>query len=352
MTRAGEGLPEQSADAAPILALRNIRVAYESGQIALELAELDIHAGRVYAVVGPNGAGKSTLFKMLTRLVEPQQGHMQWHGQEVLPSAAIPPKVLRQHVVLVRQHPLLFRASVFHNVAYGLKLRGLSRRDIAQRVEAVLYRVQMSEFAKRPARQLSGGETQRVALAQALALQPEVLLLDEPTANLDAQSAYIVETLIQELRQQRERTILLTTHDMAQAYRLSDDIIALEQGRLVTRSPENILRGNLVKRDDITCFDTGRLAVVIPDHYRTASCIAIAPDDIVLSSLPLSSSARNNFVGQVVQVSALGPQLVILVDIGELLYARITRHSYDLLGLTIGGTVYVTFKASAVCIYA
>ena len=352
MTRAGEEVWEPYMDAAPILALRDTHVVYKSGQRALELAALDIHAGKVYAVVGPNGAGKSTLFKVLTRLVEPQQGSLRWHGQEVLQSAIIPPKVLRQHVVLVHQHPLLFRTSVFHNVAYGLKLRGLSRRDIARRVEAALYRVQMAEFAKRPARQLSGGETQRVALAQALVLEPEVLLLDEPTANLDIQSAYIVETFIQEFRQQRERTILFTTHDMAQAYRLSDDIIALEQGHLATRGLENILRGHLVKRDNMTYFDTGRLAVVLPDHYRTASCIAIAPDDIVLSSLPLASSARNNFAGQVVQVSALGPQLEVLVDIGESLQARITRHSYDLLGLTIGGTVYVTFKASAVRVYA
>ncbi len=210
----------------------------------------------------------------------------------------------------------------------------------------------MADFAKRPARNLSGGQTQRVALARALVLEPDVLLLDEPTANLDVQSSYIIETLVEALQQERQRTVLFTTHDMAQAYRLSDEVITLDQGRSVAQPLENMLRGALMKNEDATCFVTGGLTVMVPDHIQTASCIAIPPEDIVLSSLPLDSSARNGFAGQVMQVSALGPQLDVLVDIGERLHVRITRHSFDTLGLTIGGVVYVTFKASAVHVYA
>lgn len=344
----GTELPESPV----VLALRDIRVAYKSGHMALELAALDIHAGRVYAIVGANGAGKTTLFKVLTRLVQPQQGRLLWHGQELRSAAPFSPQALRQQVVLVSQQPLLFRTSVFHNVAYGLKVRGHTRQDIARRVMAALQRVQMADYARRPARQLSGGESQRIALARALVLEPEVLLLDEPTANLDTQSRHIVETLIRELQQQRERTVLFTTHDISQAYRLSDDVIALQQGRCVAHPLENVLRGALVKRDQETYFTTGRIVVVLPDQHQTASCIAIAPEDMLLSSLPLASSARNSFAGHVVQVSALGTQLDVVVDIGELVHVRITRHSYEALELSIGGPIYVTFKASAVQVYA
>ena len=333
------------------MVLRGIRSAYLTEQMALELDQLEIYPGRVYAVVGPNGAGKSTLFKVMTGLLQPQEGSLQWQDQEMIPLTSGVPKQLRRKIILVRQHPLLFRTSVFRNVAYGLKLRGWSRRAIASRVMAELERVDMADCANRSARHLSGGETQRVALAQALVLQPEVLLLDEPTANLDTQSGSIVETVIQGFRQHRHATVLFTTHDMAQAHRLSDDIIALEKGQRVNHTPENIWRGQLVKGDDITCFDTGRLQVILPDHYRTASCIAIAPADIVLSSLPLSSSARNNFTGQVVKVNTLGSELDVVVDIGEWVQVRITRQSYNRLGIAIGGTVYVTFKASAVRVY-
>jgi tungstate transport system ATP-binding protein len=332
----------------PILALRDIQVVYESGRMALDLAALDIGAGCVYAVVGANGAGKSTLFKVLTFLVEPQRGRVLWQGQDVL--RTLSPTQLRQRVVWVSQTPLLFRTSVFQNVAYGLKRRRVPRRDISRRVVAALDRVHMADATSRSARHLSGGETQRVALARALVLDPEVLLLDEPTANLDAQSCAIVEDVLQALR--GERTVLFTTHDLAQAYRLSDEVIALEAGRLADRPVENVLRGTLVKAGQTTFFVTKSLRVVLPGCPLTASCIAIAPEDIVLSTEPLTSSARNGFAGSIIQARALGTQLDILVDVGERLHARITQQSFDTLGLTIGRAVYVTFKASAVQVYA
>ncbi|MDH3601849.1 MAG: phosphate ABC transporter ATP-binding protein [Candidatus Tectomicrobia bacterium] len=222
---------EQSAPA--LLALRDVRVAYTPGQTALEIPAMEIHAGQSYAVVGANGAGKSTLFKVFTWLAPLQQGQVLWRGQDILHAPAWSPKRLRQHVVLVHQHPVMFRTSVFRNVAYGLTLRRVLRSEIARRVETALAWVGMETHASRPARSLSGGEAQRVALARALVVEPEVLLLDEPTANLDPESGAIVEDLIQELQVKHGRTVLFTTHDMAQAYRLSDEVIALSQGRIV-----------------------------------------------------------------------------------------------------------------------
>ncbi|MEE9146610.1 MAG: ATP-binding cassette domain-containing protein [Candidatus Tectomicrobia bacterium] len=340
-----------SSESPVVLALRDIRVAYTPHHTTLELTSLDIRSGRVYAVVGANGAGKTTLFKVLTLLIQPQHGRVLWHGQDLMRTASVTPQTLRQQVVLVSQQPLLFRTSVFHNVAYGLKVRGVSRSDITRRVEAVLHQVQMADYAQRPAWHLSGGEIQRVALARALVLQPEVLLLDEPTANLDSHSRAMVEELIHELRQQRQHTLLFTTHDMSQAYRLSDEVIALQQGRGMAQPLENILRGTLVQDHGETCFTTGRLVVVLPGHYQEVSCIAIAPEDILLSPLPLASSARNRFAGQIVEMSTRGTQLNVVVDIGERLHVRITHQSYETLGLKVGEPIHVTFKASAVRVY-
>ena len=219
--------------AQPVLALRDIQVVYPQGQIALDIPGLEFQAGHNYAVVGENGAGKSTLFKVLTRLIPPQRGQLLWRGQDVLHTRACSPKRLRQHVVLVHQQPVMFRTTVFRNVAYGLKLRRVPRLEMARRVEAALSWVGMETHAARPARSLSGGEAQRVALARALVIEPEVVLLDEPTANLDSQSCAIIEDLIQALKVKYGRTVLFTTHDLAQAYRLSDHLIALSQGRLV-----------------------------------------------------------------------------------------------------------------------
>ena len=343
-----EGCDETSV----VLALRDIRVMYDPGRMALELPALDICRSRVYAVVGANGAGKTTLFKLLTLLVWPHHGRLVWHGQDLHTATARAQQALRQQVVLVSQQPLLFRTSVFHNVAYGLKMRRMARTEIVPRVAAALKQVDMAAYAQRPARQLSGGEAQRVALARALVLEPEVFLFDEPTANLDTHSRQIIEALIHNLRRQHRHTVLFTTHDMAQAYRLSDEVIALEQGQRVAHTLENVLRGTLVQGEGGPCFSTGKVEVVLPEHCQRASCIAIAPEDIVLSPKPFTSSARNSFAGRVVEVSALGSQLHVVVDIGERLHVRITRQSYETLGLNVGLPIHVTFKASAVQVYA
>ena len=160
--------------------------------------------------------------------------------------------------MLVHQHPVMLRTSVFRNVAYGLNIRRIPRSEIIRRVEAALSWVRMERHATRPARSLSGGEAQRVALARALVVEPAVLLLDEPTANLDAQSCAIIEALTQDLKAKHGRTVLFTTHDMAQASRLSDGVIALAQGRLVASPLVPVGPAASGPHDAAPCRTTGR----------------------------------------------------------------------------------------------
>jgi tungstate transport system ATP-binding protein len=192
----------------------------------VSIDSLSLFAGELVALMGPNGAGKSTLLRLLNFLEPASQGEIRWKGIPIL----WPPDVgLRRKVTTVFQDPVLLNTSVRENLAYGLRLRPAFD---PRRVEEALERFDLRDLAEAPARQLSGGEGQRVALARALVLKPELLLLDEPTANLDPYSAGGVESIIREVRAERSTTLLLVSHDIHQAQRLADRAGLLLGGRL------------------------------------------------------------------------------------------------------------------------
>jgi tungstate transport system ATP-binding protein len=197
----------------------------------LRIDALRIEPGEVFALVGPSGAGKSTLLRLLALLEAPSQGNvtLRLNGRVAAYTTATIDE--RRQVAMVFQRPFLLSRSVRANVAYGLRLQG--RRDVDERVDAALARVSLAHLAEAPARTLSGGEMQRVALARALVLEPGVLLLDEPTANLDPHNVRIIEDLIGEQHVQKETTIVLVTHNVFQARRLATRVALLLDGELI-----------------------------------------------------------------------------------------------------------------------
>jgi tungstate transport system ATP-binding protein len=197
----------------------------------LNIPALTIQQGEIFALVGPSGAGKSTLLRLLTLLEAPVSGSLSLclDGQDVSYDTATIAE-LRQ-ITMVFQQPLLLSRTVWANVAYGLKLRG--ERDGKLRINAVLERVVLSGLANVDARTLSGGEAQRVALARALVLEPRVLLLDEPTANLDPANVHLIERLVREQHNRHGTTVIVSTHNMFQARRLATRIGFLFQGELI-----------------------------------------------------------------------------------------------------------------------
>ncbi|RJX35918.1 MAG: ATP-binding cassette domain-containing protein [Desulfarculus sp.] len=213
----------------PLFSLRGVVKRFQ-GQEALNIARLDFAAGQITAVEGPNGAGKTTLLQILALLLAPDQGRLLYGGQE-LPHAGAQLTARRREITLVAQQAYLFDASVQRNVAYGLRLRGMRREERAQRAAAALAQVGLAGFGPRRARRLSGGEMQRVALARALALKPRVLLLDEPFANLDTESAAVFERVIAGLPAEG-CTVILVSHAREQARRLAQRVVVLENGRL------------------------------------------------------------------------------------------------------------------------
>jgi tungstate transport system ATP-binding protein len=184
------------------------------------------HGSRT-VVLGANGAGKSVLLRLCHGLLRPTSGTVRWHTPEV------PGAPRRQAMVF--QRPVLFRRSVLGNMTFALGLAGVPRAERGERALAALDRVGLSALANRPARVLSGGEQQRLALARAWSLQPEVLFLDEPTANLDPGAVREIETVIEAIHAAGTK-IVLVTHNLGQARRLGDEVLFLDRGRLVERT--------------------------------------------------------------------------------------------------------------------
>ena len=213
----------------PLYQLTALRKNYGNRE-ALAVDELTIEAGRCYTLTGANGSGKSTLLQILAFLSPPSAGELAFCGEPVVWGGAGLLK-LRKQVTLLHQAPYLFHTNVYANVSFGLKARGITGPEQRRRVDRALELVDLSDFQKRKARELSGGEAQRVAMARALALEPKVLLLDEPLANVDRASAELLEKVILSLPS-RGTSIIMTTHDPEQPLRFGNDCIHLIAGRL------------------------------------------------------------------------------------------------------------------------
>lgn len=207
----------------PLFQLSRIRHNY-NGRFVLDIDDLTIQRGELFAIVGPSGAGKSTLLRLLNFLESASAGAIRYKEHPT------PPLDLTRQITTVFQHPILLHRTVRENVDYGLRLR--DQRD-PKRVDEIIARVGLAAFAASAADSLSGGERQRIALARALILNPEVLLLDEPTANLDPHNVSLIESIIREENEQRGITIVLVTHNIFQAKRLAARVGLLLNGKLI-----------------------------------------------------------------------------------------------------------------------
>lgn len=203
-------------------------------RVVLNVDDLSIHQGEMLALLGPSGAGKSTLLRLLNFLEPPSAGAISFSGQPFAAADPVPLEV-RRRVTTVFQRPVLFNRSVWDNVRYGLQLRG--ERNGRDEVAGALEQVGLTSLSRQPARTLSGGEAQRVALARALVLQPDVLLLDEPTANLDPYNVSLIEQIVLRANQERGTTVVMVTHNLHQARRLGTRVGLLLDGALVEVAP-------------------------------------------------------------------------------------------------------------------
>jgi tungstate transport system ATP-binding protein len=216
-------------DAGPIYKLYELTKKYDR-RVILNIGSLEIERGEIFAVVGPSGAGKSTLLRIMNFLEAPSTGTLEIGGL-TLGNGAEPPLGLKRKVTMLFQRPMLLERSVWDNVAFGLHLRG--ERNIDKKVRAALEEVGLTHLSRQRARTLSGGEAQRVALARAIVLNPDVLLLDEPTANLDPYNVTLIENIARRINQENHTTLVLVTHNIFQAKRLATRVAFMLEGNIV-----------------------------------------------------------------------------------------------------------------------
>jgi tungstate transport system ATP-binding protein len=327
---------------------------------------LEVARGEAFGLIGPSGGGKSSLIRILDLLVPPTRGRL-WIGGDEVVWGSSEFVALRRRMAMVFQRPVAFRMNVFENVAYGLALRGVPRAERRASVADALELVGLAGFEDRRASTLSGGELQRISIARCLVTDPEVLFLDEPTANLDPLSTNVIETVVAGLRKDRGTTVVMATHNLEQGQRLCDRLAVMAGGRLVqVGTPlelfyrpssidvaqfvgaENLVEGVVERMDRGVAFvrigPQATLAVAVHAPAAGPVTVAIRPEEIVLArGDACRQGTANHLHGTVTAIDSEGPLVRVVLDCGFPLVALIRRLSFLQLGLEPGTTVCAEF---------
>jgi tungstate transport system ATP-binding protein len=334
----------------------------------LDLPQLDLAPGRTHVLVGPNGSGKTTLLRIVNGLDLPDSGSVRVLGAEIRPGGRAPTLGLQRRMAFCPEKPYLFQTTVRRNVEYPLRARGVEKNERRARAEAAMEKLGVLDLAERDARSLSAGETQRAAMARAVVSEPELLLMDEPLANVDGEAAALVEDVLLGLAS-NGLTVVAATHVLEQAYRLSANVVRLEAGRIAPPTVENVLDGEIVPGDApgeggpsaVMVLDGG-VSVHVTTEKRGRARAAVDPRDIIVSADRFESSARNVLHGRVVSLRERGGLVYVAAGVGGdangadgpphvELTSVVTPESCAKLGLTVGSEVVFAFKATAVQIF-
>jgi tungstate transport system ATP-binding protein len=329
-----------------------------------------IGEGEIFTIIGPSGQGKSTLLRIINLLDTPTSGSILLDGIDIHAEQGQRMEI-RRRMGMVFQKPAVFNTTVEENIAYGLNFRHVDRRTIRERIEEALEVIGLSGYENRRAKTLSGGEMQRVALARSMVTEPDILILDEPTANLDPLATAKIEDLVGHYNREYGTTVLMSTHDMLQGQRLADRIGVMMHGmfaqtgtpREVFATPtdkevarfigiDNVFEGRIVGEEGgVATIETGGVFISAVTDLLVGKqvCVCIRPEDITLHlSHAKQISARNVFEGTIERMVGVGSLSRITVDCGIPLTVIITLRSSEELGLSEGDSVRISFKASAI----
>jgi tungstate transport system ATP-binding protein len=331
--------------------LRRLKKAYNHRTV-LDIEDLALEKGQVTGLLGPNGAGKTTLLKILTFILEPTSGEIRFKGKRV---DFVGGKLidLRRKVVLVQQQPILFTSTVANNVAFPLRIRKVEKTARERLVEELLELVGMLSFRDAMAHRLSGGETQRVAIARALACSPEVILMDEPTANVDVENQIVIERIIGEINQKREISVIFTTHNMIQASRLAEKTVFLFEGKVARSTYENIFSGSIEEdeKGDKICLLQGGMKLYVKNGKPGPVRISIDPEKIKIKQGEGDLSSKNVFTGRLIQLTDEHSRVRALVDVGLMLSVLIPKERLEDLDIRVGMKVGVRCPEDAIEVF-
>lgn len=355
-----------------VITAKDIHVHLDTSH-ALRGLNIDVNQGEILSIVGPNGSGKTTLLKLLGGLLQPTSGELKFKDQVINDENR---ESLRKIATMVFQKPVHFGTSVFKNTAYGLRIRGIDEEEITRRVRKALTLVDLEDMSEKLARNLSGGEQRRVSIARAIVLEPEILLLDEPTADLDIDSTKIVEDVLKNINKEYNTTIIVSTHNIFQAESISHRTAIIDRGQIQMIGRASAMLGFELEKlsDDGVVLNTFKGCATWlkkNTHWRGLLRIELAegvfieaigtqegdvtlwipPQDVIISKKTVLSSARNTLKGRILRIEETDSTILLTVDVGVEISAQITRSSLIDFDITIGDSVYVTFKASSVSVY-
>jgi molybdopterin-binding protein len=357
------------SSAPPLVVGEGLKVAYR-GRTVVDVPRVEFPSGATYALLGASGAGKSTLLRLIGLLERPQAGHVTFDGSVIRPGDLSG----RRRIAAVFQKPYLLHGTVGDNVAYGLRLRGVSRVDRASRVTTALETVGLAGWEGHSALTLSGGEAQRVALARALVLEPSLLLLDEPLSFLDPLLKRELTAEFADILTSRHVTVVYVTHDQDEAAVVADRIGVMREGRIVTEgTPDEVLglpsdewvasfigmepalEGRVTANEDgLATIEVGGTPLYAASGLPVGTSVhlAVRPEDVTIyeagAELPLGS-ARNRLDAVVAELRPGGGTVHVVLDHrGTRIAAAVSRASASELSLESGTRVVAVFKATAV----
>jgi len=343
------------------MTLELISIRKKLGEFTLKDVSLSVSSGEYFVILGPSGVGKTVLLETIAGLTKPDSGRITWKGRDITCTAP----EMRRFALVYQDYALFPHLNMRQNIAYGLKARGWAKHEIDSRVKEVAKLAGIPVLLERFPATLSGGEAQRAALARALAVSPELLLLDEPLSAVDLSMRRTLRQVLKRIHTETGTTVLHVTHDVDEAMELGDRIGVMLDGRLRSiGTPEEIF---LMPADLETAVFIGMRNVLKVDPSGEGFCDAygtkihvgerngrfshiwIRPEEILLSKGAFESSARNQLECEVVDYQLSGVLVSVRVTVGRLtLTAMITYSSFQELGVENGMRIYATFKSSSV----
>ncbi|AEC51609.1 transport-ATP binding protein [Pyrococcus sp. NA2] len=338
-------------------------ISKDYGDFKLRDISFDVKRREHFIILGPSGAGKTVLLEIIAGVIEPDSGKLLLDGRDI---TDLPPEK-RNFAYIPQNYALFPHLSVFDNIAFGLKLRKLPREEIERKVREVSETLGISHLLHRKPGTLSGGEQQRVAIARALVIEPELLLMDEPFANLDVQ---LKAKLIGEMKRWRKEfgfTAIHVTHSFEEALSLGDRVGVMLKGRLVQvgklrevfSNPRNEEVARFLGFENVlegigkgSYVEVNGLEISVVGDVRGRVRLGIRPEDIVISRKEVESSARNSFRGMIEGIEDLGPIVKVSVNVSGIRFrAIVTKSSAVDMDLEEGSEVWIVFKASSVRVF-
>ncbi|MHA2217119.1 MAG: ABC transporter ATP-binding protein [Candidatus Hodarchaeales archaeon] len=330
-----------------------------------------VKKGECFVIIGPNGSGKTTLLRIIGLLESATQGQILYDKKDLSKSSRKKKVEYRRKFSFVRQKPVVRNTTVFNNIAYGPKVRGIKYDDYKKPVNEIIEFIGLKGMENKNAGSLSGGEMQRVAIAMNFIIDPEIFLLDEVSANLDSMNLKLLDDFIMRIKQNKEKSIIMSTHDGLEAIKYADRIGVLNNGRIIQigtpseifTSPkdeftalfvgyENIFHGNAEFDEEtgLNQIKINDLIIYASSHTEGNVKVCIRPESIgLIKEPPKKTSVRNTFKGKIENIRELGNICHVFVNCGsEKFLTTITILSKKKLGLNIGSEVFINFKATDV----